>query len=109
LLKDVLDVLASAGPEDKSLAPELLGLAGQPAIRQSVAKALARLGKPALDDLIRIVDKGNRDEKLTAILAIELIGPDAKSAFVDLRQLATTYKDKELVEAAKKAMQEINR
>lgn len=109
LLKDVLEVLASAGPVDKSLAPDLLALAGQTGVRPQVAKALARIGKPVLNDLIRIVDKGNCDEKLTAILAIELIGPEAKSAFVDLRQVATTHKDKEVVEAAKKAMREINR
>lgn len=109
LLREALQMMAAAGIESKPATPELLQLLDNPELRQLVAKALARIGKPVLDDLLKVIDKGNREEKLGAILAIELIGPEARAAFIDLRKLAIVYKDKEVVEAAKRAMQKINR
>jgi HEAT repeat protein len=109
LLKDVLTVLAETGPESKAAAPELVALLDKPALRSQVSKALSKIGPTILDELVRVLDRGNREEKLGAISAIEMMGPAARSVFVDLRKLATTHKDKEVIAAAKRAMLEINR
>ena len=107
LKKEVLDAFAAMGPDAKDAVPDLCAMLGEAKWRRPAAEALAKIGKPAVDPLLVVIDKKPKDMKLAALDALARMKPeDAKGAIADLAQAVRTYRN-EVGEAARMTLAKI--
>jgi HEAT repeat protein/S1-C subfamily serine protease len=101
LKKEILAAFAAMGPDAKDAVPDLCALLTEPKWQRPAAEALAKIGKPAVDPLLAVIDKKPKDAKLAALDALARMKPeDAKSAIGDLASAVRTYHN-EVGEAAR--------
>ncbi len=89
--------------------PELCAMLSDAENRAPAAAALSKLGRVAVPELIKVLEKGSREARLGAIKALELMKPEeARDAVTPLYNVARLYKSNEVGAAAKAALAKIN-
>jgi HEAT repeat protein len=99
----VVDVLEKIGPAAAEAVPEMIQVLGEyiteprgavavelydKDLHTRLTEALGKIGKPAVTPLRQALRETNKYIRLGAIMALGNIGPDARSAALDLRNLA---------------------
>jgi HEAT repeat protein/S1-C subfamily serine protease len=108
LLQPALDVLTQIGPAAQDAIPELIQLLEDQSLRESVATALGKIGKPAVPPLREALKDNNARIRTGACMALGEIGPDAKDALFQLSSLQRDP-DTSVRDAARDAMKKVQR
>ena len=109
LRQEVIAALGMIGPNAKEMIPELCALLGDAENQAPAAAALAQLGRVAVPELIKVLEKSPRNAKMGAIKALELMKPEeARESVSALYSVARIYKSNEVGAAAKAALAKIN-
>jgi HEAT repeat protein len=109
LKKEVLIAFAAMGPDAKDVVPDLCVMLEDAKWRRPAAETLAKIGKPAVDPLLVVLDKKSKEIKLAALDALARMKPeDAKDAIGDLARAVRTYPN-EVGEAARLVLDKIQK
>lgn len=107
LIKEVLSAFAAMGSDAKDAVPDLCALLNEAVWRRPAAEALAKIGKPAVEPLLVVLDKKPKETKLAALDALARMKPeDSKEAIGELARAARAYKN-EVGEAARLTLAKI--
>lgn len=109
LRKECLRSIDELGPTVAGLQNDLCQLLGDAELGKQSAGVLAKYGASAVPELVRMIDKGPREQKLGAILTLSLMKPEeAKEAIVPLYTAARVHKNTDVGTAARGALEKIN-
>src|SRR5262245_52470277 len=106
--KEVLQSIAALGEHSRKLARPLCALLGDQDLVPTVTETPLKVrGPEVVRALSEIVDEGGSPvAELAAIKILGQMGPEAKGAYQALFRKTTRSKDKEIIEAAKKALKQ---
>ncbi|MHB1426447.1 MAG: HEAT repeat domain-containing protein, partial [Gemmataceae bacterium] len=106
--KQVAIALGAIGPAAKTAVGDLLNASVATDCREAVVEAIGRIGAAAVPRLIKALEDFSPQIRLTAVMALEQIGPDAKEAITPLK-VRRVRDHREIREAATKALRKIDR
>jgi hypothetical protein len=110
LRKEMVLALTALGEPARRLVGDLCKMLDDPELGPLAAEALQKLGGPDVAKaLARVVDKGPRGAKMTAIRVLETMGKEGKPAAADLAEAARIYRGTELGKAASEALKQIEK
>jgi HEAT repeat protein len=105
--KQVAETLGAIGPAANTAVGDLLNASVATDCQKAVAEAIGKIGVAAVPRLIKALEDFSPQIRLTAVMALEQIGPDAKEAIQPLKWRFAKDR-REIREAAAKALRKID-
>jgi HEAT repeat protein len=100
--------LAEFGPDSLIAVPKLIRALKDPFVHKEAARALARIGKAAVPELVEAVAEGDDyPARLAVIQVLGTMGPEARDAQPILSFLSTNHPYQTIRQAASDALQKI--